>query len=64
MVPARPGAPLKVVESQFFLQLLIVLLHPPAPPGGGDQPLEAHAFRQITQVVFDRLCLVDRPLHQ
>lgn len=38
MEPA-PGAPLEVVEPQFFLELLVRLLSGPArPDGGGERP--------------------------
>src|SRR5947209_19095524 len=64
MMPTRPGAAFKMIEPQLFFHLLVVLLHPPAPPGRGYQSPQAHIFRQITQIVFDRPRLVCWPLHQ
>ena len=56
MMPAAPGASLKVIQSQFGLQLLIVLLHPPTHLGPIDQPTEVSLLRQIGKPIFRGSC--------
>src|SRR5215218_11247045 len=64
MVKATPAPPLKVVEAQFLLQLLVVSFDPPAHLGGADQVDQGGRRRQGRQPVLARLLLSFRPLDQ
>lgn len=44
MMPARPRAPLEVIEPQLVLELAVILLDPPAPLGQPDEAAETEVF--------------------
>src|SRR6186713_1868037 len=64
MMEAAPTPPLKVVEAQFLLELLVVPFDPPAQLGGADQVDQGGRRRQGRQPVLARLLLSFRPLDQ
>ena len=64
MVKATPTPPLKVIETQFLLELLVVPFDPPAHLGGRDQFLKAGRLGQGGKPVFGRFLLLLGPLDQ
>src|SRR5688572_121815 len=64
MMEAAPTPPLKVVEAQFLLELLVVPFDPPAHLGGADQVNQGGRRRQGRQPILARLLLSFRPLDQ
>src|SRR6266542_3970743 len=62
VVEAWPGAPLEVIEPQFFLELLVALLHLPARFPQTDGLGQRGRRWQIGQRVADRT--IAAPLHQ
>ena len=66
-VEAMPGSSLEVIETEFFLQLLMRLLADPPRLDGAGERLEARAGGQVREVIFalsagatfaDQPCLV------
>src|SRR5512143_3156948 len=49
---ARPGSALEVVETEFFLQLLVSLLANPARLDGGSKRAQVSRRRQVGEIVF------------
>ena len=51
-VQASPGSSLEVIETEFFLQLLVSLLANPSRLDGGRQGAQVRLCRQIGEIVF------------
>ena len=51
-VKAVPGPSLKVIEAEFFLQLLMGLLADPSRLDGGRQDAQVCFCRQVCEIVF------------
>ena len=51
-VKAVPRSPLEVIETEFFLQLLMRLFANPARLDGGRQRAQVHLRRQVGKIVF------------
>src|ERR1700730_6105139 len=49
---ALPGSALKVIETEFFFQLLVRLLANPARLDGGCQGAQVRLCRQLGEIVF------------
>src|SRR2546421_8121357 len=64
MCPADPATPFVVIQSKFFLQLLIVLLDLPATLGQAHQAAKGISFWQVAEEVFNGFFLRLRPFHQ
>src|SRR6266436_7450427 len=64
VVPADPTAPFVVIQSKFFLQLLIVLLDLPATLRQAHQAPKGIIFWQVAEEVFNGFFLRLRPFHQ
>src|ERR1700694_2640842 len=64
MMPADPAAPFVVIQSKFFLQLLIVLLDLPATFRQSHPAAKGISFWQVAEEVFNRFFLRLRPFHQ
>src|SRR6266481_490756 len=63
-MPSAPTAALIVIQSEFFLELLIVLLDFPARLGHLYKATKTVVARQITQEVFGRRRGLIRPFHE
>src|SRR5437660_5156460 len=55
MVPPQPAAPFEVVEAEFILEMLIVVLDPPARFRPADQLHQGNAPRASGEPVLRRL---------
>src|SRR2546423_7839311 len=64
MVEPAPVATLRVSQSQFLLQLLIIPFDDPAVFGHLDQSFEVGSGRQRRYPIFDGFFLFSRPLDQ
>ncbi len=65
MVPARPRAPLEVIEPQFVLELAVILFDPPAPFGEPHKAAEPEVLAaEIGEPVLGGGRGVRRPLDQ
>ena len=51
-VKALPGSSLEVIETEFFLQLLMGLLANPARLDGGSQGAQVRPGGQVGEIVF------------
>src|SRR6187549_2095750 len=51
-VKALPGSSLKVIETEFFFQLLVSLLANPSRLDGGSQGAQIGLRRQVGEIVF------------
>src|SRR5215472_15121614 len=63
VVPTPPGPALEVVQAQLVFQLLVTVLHPPAPLCRSHQPPQRRVGWQVTEEVLRRFRLPLRPLH-
>ena len=59
VMPARPGAPFKVIEAEFFRAFAVGLLDAPGPFRQPDEAPQAERFvRQLGHPVLDRRGLI------
>src|SRR5215471_13198732 len=64
VMPALPAAALVMVQPQFLLELLVVLLHPPAQLGQPHQAAPRDLLGQVGQPILGRCYRVRRPFDQ
>ena len=63
-IPPGIGSPFEVVEAEFVLELLILLLDRPALMRDPDEPLQCRGTRQMNEEIFDDFGAANRPLEQ
>src|SRR6516225_2501289 len=64
VMPTDPAAPLKVIQAEFVLHLLVTMLHPPAAFRRPNQPPQGCRGGQVVEEKLRGRRLASRPFHQ